>query len=271
MPATPFTAPTYITCPLYGWATRVPQGTSAVHASKVCGAAAADTIVDLAARAATLPRVVGDIGCGRGTSTLHLATALRPRRLIALDRSQPLLDIAASRVRDAGHVVIPVAADFHSLPLAEECLDLAVAAFCHYHSPRPQTVLAEINRSLAPGGRAVLATKSADSYAELDDVIASIELDPHATARPSLYQAFHSGNAADIVAETLLVEDVVHQRHEFCFDSPDALASYVATSPKYSMSQIFRDTSRLAAQLRRLPHWPVLATSTVTYVLARTP
>ncbi|WP_084497403.1 class I SAM-dependent methyltransferase [Nocardia amamiensis] len=272
MPATPFTDPHFVAESLYSSATRLTQRTRSLHTAKISGEDAAATIVELAAQRVTHPHTICDIGCGRGTTTLRLAADLRPRRLLALDRSQALLDIAAARTRHAGHVLTGICADFHRMPLPSGCLSLAVAAFCLYHSPHPQTAVAEIARCLEPDGTAVLVTKSADSYAELDEIIATTGLDTAAATRPSLYQAFHSGNAARIVSDSLTVDDIVHQRHEFRFDSLDALAAYVTTSPKYLLPEQLRDPTRLAGELRRrIPDRPVAATSTVTYVVAVAP
>ncbi len=162
--------------------------------------------------------MVCDIGCGRGTTTLQLARRVGPARLIALDQSRALLDTVQDRLGHAGHAVETVRADFHHLPLAEASIDIAVAAFCLYHSPHPGHVVIEIARCLAPRARAVLVTKSADSYHEIDQLIAEAGLDPQADTRPSLYASFHSGTIAEITVTALRVEQVVHQRHVFRFD-----------------------------------------------------
>lgn len=228
------------------------------------------TIVDLAARNAVVSPVVCDIGCGRGTTTLRLATHLQPARLIALDQSQPLLDTVPQRVHAAGHTVETICADFHHLPLPEASVDVAVAAFCLYHSPQPQVAVGEIARCLTRGGHTVLATKSANSYTEIDELFAACGLDAHATARPSLYQTFHSGNAAEIVSTTMEVDEVVNQRHVFRFTDFAQLAAYAATSPKYDIPEALRSNAELlAAELRcRIPDGPFVVTSTVTYVTA---
>jgi SAM-dependent methyltransferase len=72
------------------------------------------------------------------------------------------------------------------LPLADRACDLIVAAFCLYHSPEPASVIAEIARCLTRDGTAVIAVKSADSYRELDRLVAASGLDPAAESRPSL-------------------------------------------------------------------------------------
>ena len=83
-------------------------------------------------------------------------------------------------------------ADFHHLPLTDAAYHAAVAVFCLYHSPHPARAIAEIARCLIPGGVAVLVTKSADSYHELDELLATTGLDPDATHRPSLYETADS-------------------------------------------------------------------------------
>ncbi|MGH3614344.1 MAG: class I SAM-dependent methyltransferase [Pseudonocardia sp.] len=270
MPATPFTDPDLVAGPLYATASRLAQRTGALHAAKISGGDATATIVDLAASSAVPSPVVCDIGCGRGTTTLRLAARLAPARLIAVDQSPALLDTMAERLGDAGHTVEAVCADFHHLPLPEASIDVAVAAFCLYHSPRPECVVADIARCLAGGGRAVLVTKSADSYHEIDQLIADAGLDPRAIVRPSLYESFHGDTAPDITATSLRVEQVLRQRHVFGFAGLDQLASYVATSPKYHLPEhLARDVGLLSDELRRrLPDRPVTTTSTITYVTA---
>ena len=161
-------------------------------------------------------------------------------------------------------------ADFHHLPFADASLDVAVAAFCLYHAARPGVVMAELVRSLVPGGRAILATKSVDSYHELDILVAASGVDPAARRRPSLYASFHSGNAARIVGRHLSVRRVVHQRHIFRFTDLVHLADYLATTPKYHLpAEIATDPQELAAALgRRLGERTITTTSTVTYVEA---
>jgi ubiquinone/menaquinone biosynthesis C-methylase UbiE len=210
---------------------------------------------------------VADIGCGRGTTTRQLARQFPTAQLFAADLAPPLLRAARRRLPSG---VTAVCADFHHLPFADDCLDVAVAAFCLYHSPRPSLVVAEVARSLVPRGRAVLVTKSANSYHELDALVAASGLDPAARRRPSLYASFHSGNAARIVGRHLSVRRVVHQRHIFRFTDLAHLAGYLATTPKYHLpAEIATDPQELAAALgRRLGKRTVTTSSTVTYVEA---
>jgi ubiquinone/menaquinone biosynthesis C-methylase UbiE len=254
---------------LYASSGRLARRTSALHAAKIHGADAADTIADLAA-AGPAPRVIADIGCGRGTTTRQLAQRFPAARLIAVDQASALLRAARQRL-PAG--LVTVCADFHRLPFAAASLDVAVAAFCLYHSPRPDLVAAELARSLVQGGRAILVTKSADSYHDLDTLVAASGLDPAAGRLPSLYASFHSGNATRIVGRHLSVRRVVHQRHIFHFTDSAHLAAYLTTTPKYQLpAALTADPQELATVLRcRMGEETVTTTSTVTYVEAIRP
>lgn len=164
-------------------------------------------------------------------------------------------------------------ADFHAIPLRDATCQLVIAAFCLYHSRRPQAVVEEIGRCLASGGVAILATKSVDSYRELDQLVVSSGLDSQATSRPSLYATAHSGNLETLAEQSLTVRRVLHEEHTFRFDDFGHLAEYLVTSPKYTLPERIRaDPGRLAAALRQQrPDRPVVATSTVTYLVGTKP
>jgi ubiquinone/menaquinone biosynthesis C-methylase UbiE len=214
---------------------------------------------------------VADIGCGRGTTTLQLAQRFPEAQLIATDLSLAHLHAAQQRLPAGGATL--VCADFHHLPFDDASIDVAVAAFCLYHSPRPGLVVAELARSLHPRGRAIIVTKSAGSYHQLDTLVAASGLDPAAHRRPSLYASFHSANAARIISRHLSVRRVVHQRHIFRFNDLAHLAAYLVTNPKYQLpAEIAADPKELAAALWcRVGERTVTATSTVTYVEAIRP
>jgi ubiquinone/menaquinone biosynthesis C-methylase UbiE len=266
----PFTDPRQVSGPLYASADRIARRTSALHRARVSGRHAAEVIAELAVDAAMTPaRVVADLGCGRGTTTCLLAQRLPHARVIGVDLSAALLATARSRLPSPQRAAA-IRADFHWLPFRDGSCDLAVAAFCLYHSPAPERVIAEIARSLTPGGTAIIAVKSADSYRELDQVVAASGLDPAALSRPSLYAAAHSGNIEKIAASGLPVQQVAHETHRFTFPTLADVAEYLATSPKYHLpAPVAGNPATLAAALRqRLPDEPVRTTSVVTYLIA---
>ncbi|MBL7495669.1 class I SAM-dependent methyltransferase [Frankia sp. CNm7] len=259
---------------LYRSADRLSRRTDALHQAKITGSDVAAAIPTLLRQAGAPHGTALDIGCGRGTTTLRLATAATFVRLVAIDVSPALLATTRRRLQATalGASTTTVCADFHCLPIRSQTISAVVAAFCLYHSPRPATAVAEIARVLAPGGIAVLVTKSLDSYAELDDLVARAELDPQATRRPSLYETFHSASIAAITATGLSVLDVLHERHVFRFAGHAHAAVYLATSPKYQMGAANGDPDAIATALRsRLPDRPIETASTVSYAIARCP
>ncbi|MEC4020476.1 class I SAM-dependent methyltransferase [Streptomyces sp. H27-D2] len=261
---------------LYGNVTRPAARSGALLRAKTAGLPVPVTIVELVAthRTATDGRLelVVDIGCGRGTGSRVLAERLKPNRLVGLDASLVLVNEARRRVGCLpGIQVAFLQGDFHQLPLPDESCALAVAAFCLYHSPHPERAIAEIARVLAPGGLAVLVTKELDSYREMDALVATAGLDPHAQQHESLYTAAHSGNLADLAKTALGVVAVEHEEHIFTFHDLDHAAQYLVTNPKYDLApDLYGNPRALAATLREWhPDQPVSTSSVITYVVAR--
>lgn len=253
---------------LYGDASRLKQRTSALGAAKIVGATVAEVISGfIHAR----PSGVLDVGCGRGGTTAHLARVSEPEQLMALDASQPLLNQARQRVIEhapdfTGRAQF-ICGDFHYIPASDETFDIIVAAFCLYHAHAPGEVVAELRRCLRRGGKIILVTKSADSYATLDELVVTSGLDPQATRRPCLYESFHSGNAESITAQYIRVDTVVHHRHRFHFTDATHAARYIATNPKYHLPSQRPDslTCWLDGAIRE---HGLVTESTVTYVVA---
>ncbi|MCX5604877.1 class I SAM-dependent methyltransferase [Streptomyces phaeochromogenes] len=259
---------------LYGDPSRLAGRSSALMRAKTAGRPVPDVMVQLVKvhhRHAQNLGLVVDIGCGRGTSSQVLSERLRPVRLVGLDAAPALVAQARRRVGRIPDVGVSfLQGDFHQLPVASAACDLAVAAFCLYHSPRPENVIAEIARVLAPEGLAVLITKSRDSYRELDTLVATSGLDARAAHHESLYVSAHSRNLADLVKLSLDVITTEHEEHSFTFDGHDHIAEYLATNPKYDLSPgLYGKPAALAATLHEfLPDRPIATNSTITYVVA---
>lgn len=269
--ANPFTDFQQVSSSLYASADRITRRTSALHRARVSGRHAAGIIADLAGEVALAGApMIADLGCGRGTTTCLLADRLPQSRIVAIDLSAALLAAAKSRLQ-AGANVGAARADFHRLPLKGRACDLVIAAFCLYHSASPGQVIAEITRCLKPAGTAIIAVKSADSYRELDLLMAASGLDPTAPGRSSLYETAHSGNVGHLAATSLDVWRIIHDTHAFTFPALADLAEYLATSPKYGLPAcLTSDPAGLAAELRRrLPDKPFTMSSVVTYLIAR--
>jgi len=274
-PDGPFTDQALVRGPLYASADRLARRTSALHRARVAGRHAGEVIADLAG-AALAPggrrARVADIGCGRGTTTRMVAQRIPDACLVGLDLSAALLVAARERQPEAQAVRL-VQADFCRLPLASQSCHVVVAAFCLYHCGAPGQVIEEIGRCLRPGGTAILVTKSADSYRELDQLVAAADLDPGALSQPGLYDTAHSGNLPALASAHLSVQHVIHHAHRFTFSSLASAAEYLATSPKYQFpAAVADDPAAITAALRaRLGDGPVTTTSTVSYVVAKRP
>ncbi|MEU4955000.1 class I SAM-dependent methyltransferase [Streptomyces lavendulae] len=262
-----------ITGSLYKSEQRLASRTGALMSAKTSGRPTAVVIAAHASAAHPGTGTVLDIGCGRGASTLALAQALPQARVCAVDASADLLNATRARLRPHGLPAHTVRADFHRLPLPTGQAALAVAAFCLYHSPTPQAALTEIARCLAPGATLILATKAADSYASLDRLVAKAGLDPDATRRPSLYGAFHSGNLRSITEIVFAVTHVEHEAHRFRFRDLAHVAAYLATTPKYRLSdELAGNATAITDHLQRtLTEGPVETASVVSYLTATPP
>lgn len=268
MPPNPFTDEARVSGDLYADASRLDRRSHALHAAKTGGESAADTIARLVRAVAPQSELAVDVGGGSGAIARELAHQLAPTRTVVLDQSPALLTAARHRLAGTRNATAGICGDFHDLPLPSGTADLVVAAFCLYHTARPVVAVAEIARCLTSGGAAIVATKSSDSYRAIDQLVAASGLDPDAHRRPSLYEAFDSDNAADVVATALRVQHRCDQHHTFRFEDFDHLAAYVATSPKYRLpGGLRREPTRLARALRgRLPERPLTTSSTVTYI-----
>lgn len=258
---------------------RVTVRSQTLRDAKTAGRDVLSMIIDLAVqhRPLTLdhsdgewPRVIADVGCGRGSSSLALATAFPAAQVVMLDLSLALLAQASRRSSEADAACAPVQADFHALPLASSSCDLVVAAFCLYHSLDPTVAIRELARCLDDDGVAILVTKSAASYQELDEIVADAGLDVLASQRPSLYSSAHSDNLAELTGPVLQLRAVLHDSQTFRFPDLSTVAGYLVTSPKYHLApEIADDPAAIAAALRlRFPDRAVTATSTVTFVVA---
>lgn len=91
-----------------------------------------------------------DIGCGCGTTTLKLAEACTPGRVLGVDISAPML--AAARARAAGATVEFVEADASTMEYRPE-YDLVFSRFGVMFFADPLAAFAHIRAALRPGGR----------------------------------------------------------------------------------------------------------------------
>ena len=106
-------------------------------------------------------RTVVDVGCGTG----EVCAALAPvnKRVIGIDASSEMLQIAAERTKNFKNVELQLGAA-ENLGLAEECADIVLAMLVLHHTANPQECLSEFHRVLRPGGRLVVLDMTAHQH-----------------------------------------------------------------------------------------------------------
>lgn len=122
-----------------------------------------------------LPRewTVADIGTGTGFLLPSLAA--RFKRVIAVDGSNEMLGCARRRSEDAGATNVEFQqGDLGKLPIADGACDAAIACLVLHHLAKPADALAELQRILRPGGRALIVEQRAhenqDFYETMQDL-----------------------------------------------------------------------------------------------------
>jgi ArsR family transcriptional regulator len=108
--------------------------------------------------------VVGDLGTGTG----HLALAAAPfvGRVIAVDGSSAMLEVARARLAGVANVELRKG-HLEELPLDEASLDLALLSLVLTYAGDPGQVIAEAARVLKPGGRLLLVDLQQHDQVEL--------------------------------------------------------------------------------------------------------
>ena len=149
-----------------GWA----QDSAWKDAAEVWGHLRDDTNIVRAAElldwATLLPpdATVLDLGCGAGWLAAMLSARPQVSRVIAWDSSLTLLrDLVPEMIGLAGgdaDKIERVCGDFLPLLLDDGSVDVIVMSSAFHHAERPEVLLAELARVLAPGGALVLLNET---------------------------------------------------------------------------------------------------------------
>jgi ArsR family transcriptional regulator len=94
--------------------------------------------------------VVADLGCGTGQTTAALAPFVG--RVIAVDDSSAMLAAARRRLAERDNVELR-SGRLEDLPIGDDELDAAILSLVLHFVVDPAAVLAEVARTLRPGGR----------------------------------------------------------------------------------------------------------------------
>lgn len=101
-----------------------------------------------------------DLGIGTGALSVATIKALRSQgrevgRMAGVDMSATMLAKAQEAIASGGAALEAVQGDVEALPFADASFDVVLAAHVIEHLGRPLRAMAEIDRVLRPGGRAV--------------------------------------------------------------------------------------------------------------------
>lgn len=112
-----------------------------------------------------------DLGCGPGDLTAILAARLPGARVIGLDLSPSMVELARRHGRAHGRLRFEIG-DVARLPFEAGSIDLVVSTLSLHHWPEPAAVFSEMRRVLRPGGAALvydlrLLTVEADALPEI--------------------------------------------------------------------------------------------------------
>ena len=115
----------------------------------------------LAAAKAAPGMTAADIGGGTGFITEALVA--RGLKVIAVDRSQAMLDEMRKKFGNAADIDYRLG-EALNLPLQDDALDCAFANMYLHHVPVPAEAIAEMARTLKPGGRLVITDLDAHEF-----------------------------------------------------------------------------------------------------------
>jgi ubiquinone/menaquinone biosynthesis C-methylase UbiE len=98
-----------------------------------------------------------ELGAGTGRNAAHLPAGTK---LLAVDLDEPRLVYARERSPE----IVPVCADMTRLPFAAGSFDTVLSTFTFCEVSRPEALVAELSRVLAPGGRVVMVEHVASAW-----------------------------------------------------------------------------------------------------------
>jgi SAM-dependent methyltransferase len=115
-----------------------------------------------------------DVGCGTGAFWSSLPQTLDDVRLVVVDLSRAMLELASEAADQKVARVSGVEANVQALPFDDDSFDVVVANQMLYHATNPDEAVTEIRRVLRPHGTLMASTIGPAHLHELFDIEESI-------------------------------------------------------------------------------------------------
>jgi ArsR family transcriptional regulator len=117
------------------------------------------------------PMVIADLGAGEGSSALLLSQTAQ--RVIAVDTSAKMLDVAREQALRAGILNVEYRlGDMEEIPIDSASVDLAFFSQSLHHALHPARAISEAYRILRPGGRVLILDLARHRFEEARELYA---------------------------------------------------------------------------------------------------
>jgi ArsR family transcriptional regulator len=117
------------------------------------------------------PMVIADLGAGEGTFALVLAQ--RAKKVIAVDTSAKMIEVAREQALRHGVKNVEYRlGDMEEVPIEDGAVDLVFFSQSLHHALHPERAVSEANRILQPGGRIVILDLAKHRFEEARELYA---------------------------------------------------------------------------------------------------
>src|SRR3954452_7427823 len=124
-----------------------------------------ERVIDRMASAAAVDRSMTVLDVGTGTGFVAAGMASKVARVIGVDASAAMLDVARGNLNALGITNVGLrVGDLAALPLADDSVDAAFANMVLHHAEDPTAMLAEMRRAVRPGGTVAFCDEVEHGY-----------------------------------------------------------------------------------------------------------
>jgi SAM-dependent methyltransferase len=222
-----------------------------------------------------------DVAAGTGNAAIPAAAT--GARVVGLDLTPELLDVARRRSREAGVEVEWVEGDAEDLPFANDSFDAVVSTLGIQFAPHHEQVAAELARVCRPGGRIGLCNWTPEGYIGrfFTTMAPYMPPPPEGVSPPPLWG--DEGHVERLLGGAGLRLAFERRTVDFRHDSPGAFVDFMATrygplvkarellTTQGRWSDLRADLVALSAEMDTAPAGSFLVPSEYLIVIGRMP